>query len=345
MFRMDIRDKLKSDEYEFLASNTHLGRNIILLALGGSRAYGTNTENSDIDIRGIALNSREDILLGNEFGQVEERDTDTVIYSFNKAIPQLAACNSNLIEMLGCREDHILFASDIGKELIENRKMFLSKICIKSFGESANGQARRLENSLSRISSQSSSERHILDIIEGANSKLINRYSFLSENSIRLYADKSAREGYDEEIFMDLNLSHYPLRDWVGMWRDMRSIVKTYDKTRKSDLSMPERLRDRDRLSKYMLHIIRLCATCIEILEKGDICTFREEEHDLLMSIRNGDYLDSSNQPTKEFFEMLHEYKKRLDYAGENTSLPKKPDENKINEFRMDVNSRVVRGE
>jgi hypothetical protein len=64
----------------------HLGNNIILLTLGGSWAYGTNIETSDVDIRGIALNSKEEILTNKNFEQRDDKVTDTVVYSFNKII-------------------------------------------------------------------------------------------------------------------------------------------------------------------------------------------------------------------------------------------------------------------
>ena len=43
------------------------------------------------------------------------------------------------------------------------------------------------------------------------------------------------------------------------------------------------------------------------------------------------------------FYDMVSEYEKRLEYAVENTSLPDKPDYDKINEFLMSVNERVVK--
>ena len=49
-------------EYDFLRTDPHLVDNICLLTYGGSHAYGTNIEGSDMDIRGIALNSAEEIL-------------------------------------------------------------------------------------------------------------------------------------------------------------------------------------------------------------------------------------------------------------------------------------------
>ena len=60
--KMDFRKLVYSAEYDFLRTNKRLGRRIILMGLGGSYAYGTNNENSDIDFRGIVLNTSSDLL-------------------------------------------------------------------------------------------------------------------------------------------------------------------------------------------------------------------------------------------------------------------------------------------
>ena len=85
----EIKTILKTPEYEFLKTNPHLGNNIILLGLGGSHAYGTNVESSDVDVRGIALNSKSDILGSSNFEQVVNEATDTTIYSFNKLVSRI----------------------------------------------------------------------------------------------------------------------------------------------------------------------------------------------------------------------------------------------------------------
>ena len=71
-----------------------------------------------------------------------------------------------------------------------------------------------------------------------------------------------------------------------------------------------------------MMHLIRLYMMCLDILENKEIVTFRSKEHNLLMSIRNGEYLDENRQPIPEFFEMVDEYEKKMKYAKENTDLP-----------------------
>ena len=122
-----IKDKLKLKEYDFLRTDKNLGNNIIILTLGGSHAYGMDKEGSDLDVRGIALNSKSDILLGTDFEQVVNTDTDTTVYSFNKMIQLLTSNNPNTIEQLGCLPEHYLHLSDIGRELLDNRKMFFIK--------------------------------------------------------------------------------------------------------------------------------------------------------------------------------------------------------------------------
>ena len=86
----EIKAEIKKPEYDFLEKNEHLGNNIILLGLGGSHAYGTNTETSDLDIRGCALNRKNEILTNENFEQFVNEETDTTIYSFNKLISLLS---------------------------------------------------------------------------------------------------------------------------------------------------------------------------------------------------------------------------------------------------------------
>ena len=337
-----IKEKLKSAEYDFLRTNENLGSNIILLTLGGSHAYGMDKEYSDVDVRGISLNSKPDILLGTDFEQVVDVDTDTTIYSFNKMIRLLMSNNPNTIEQLGCSPQHYFYLSEIGKELLDNRKMFLSQICIHTFGNYASSQLRRMSNKAARLVSQAENESYILKSIDNARYEFKNRYyPFEDDNDLKLYIDKSAQEGYDSEIFMDVRLNHYPLRDWTGMWNEMKTIVSSYNKFGRRN----KKAVAHDKLGKHMAHLIRLYMMCIDILEKEEIVTYREKERDLLMSIRNGEYLDENRQPIPEFYDLLNEYEKRFEYAKNNTSLPEKPDYKRINDFRMYVNERIVKGD
>lgn len=338
---LDMKKEIINEKYDFLKTNKHLGENIILLGLGGSRGYGLDNDNSDWDWRGIALNSKEEILLARGFEQVLDDPTDTTIYSFNKIIQLLSNCNPNVIELAGLKKEHYLYLSPIGKELLDNKKLFLSKKAVHSFGGYANQQLRRLDNKAARLVGQEQREQHVLNSIINAKYTFDERYFEYPEDSINLYIDKAVQEGYDTEIFMDINLKHYPLRDYKAMWSEMNNIVKDYSKIGKRNAHAIEH----NKLGKHMMHLVRLYFMCFDILEKGEINTYRENEHDFLMEIRNGKYLDENRQPIDEFFELVDSLEKRLEYAKENTSLPDKPDYKKIDEFKMSVNERIVKGE
>ena len=146
----EIRSAVEGHEYDFLRNNEHLGNRIIFLTLGGSHAYGTNVEGSDVDLRGCAMNSRSDLIGLTNFEQVVNNETDTTVYSFNKLVSLLLNCNPNVIEMLGSKPEHYIIDSGIGKKMRENRKLFLSKRAVASFGGYANQQLRRLENAIAR---------------------------------------------------------------------------------------------------------------------------------------------------------------------------------------------------
>lgn len=336
-----IKTTIKQPEYDFLRTDPHLGKNIILLGLGGSHAYGMDKETSDLDIRGIALNSKKEILLGKDFEQVVNAETDTTIYSFNKMIELLISNNPNTCEILGLEDWQYLYVHPIGKELIDNRKMFLSKICIQTFGGYANAQLRRLENKAARLTDQSKNELHVYKSICNATHEFRRRYYPYNDGDIKLYIDESDRNDYETEIFMDMDLKHYPLRDWCGLWNEMKAIVTSYKKFGKRN----EKAMSHDKLGKHSAHLIRLFMMAIDILEKEEIITYRREEHDLLMSIRNGEWLDDNRQPMPAFYDLVNEYEKRFDYAKKNTSLPDVPDYKRINEFKAYVNERIVRGD
>ena len=337
----EIKKMLQTPEYDFLRTNEHLGSKIILLTLGGSHAYGTNVEDSDVDIRGCALNSKEEILTNKNFEQFVNEATDSTIYSFNKLIRLLTNVNPNTVELLGCKSEHYLYLSPIGKELLDNKHLFLSKRCVHAFGGYANAQLRRLDNKAVRLVNQAEQEKHILNSIENAKYSFPSKFFSYPEDAIKLYTDVSYNNELDSEIYMDINLKHYPLRDYKGMWSDMNNIVKEYSKIGHRNQNAIEK----GKLSKHMMHLVRLYLMCLDILNEGEIITYREKDHDFLMSIRNGRYLDDNRQPTPEFFDIIDDLEAKFDKAKQTTDLPDAPDYKKINEFVISVNERIVKDE
>lgn len=331
----EINALLYSDEYTFIRDNPNLGENIILLGLGGSHAYGLNSPSSDVDLRGIAMNTKRNLLLGKDFEQVVDTDTDTVIYSFDKIVRLLSECNQNVIELLGLKPEHYLYMSPEGKMLVENRKLFLSKRAIHSFGGYAHAQLRRMEHKAARVAGQSHMEADILKSIEHASYDYKEKFFFYPNDAIKLYIDKAVNEDFDTEIFMDLNLKHYPLRDYRGMWNEFNAIVKAYNKFGARN----SKAISHDKLGKHMRQLVLLYLMCFDILEHGEITTYREKEHDFLMSVQNGKYLDENKQPTSEFYKIVDSLDQRLEYLKEHTNLPERADMAAIEDLIVQINT------
>ena len=322
-----IVEKINSPEYDFLRTNKHLGENIILLTTGGSHAYGTNVEGSDLDIRGITIERPQEIIWLSSFEQFENKETDTTIYGLRKIIGLLLNCNPNTIELLGTKDEHQFILSKEGKLLRDNIDLFLSQRAVHSFGGYATAQLRRLQNALARDSyPQEEKEKHILGSIQSQMKHMEENYSDLG-NGLKLYIDKSNKEEFEDEIFMDLDLKHYPLRDFKAIWSEMNNVVKDYSK-----LNHRNKKKDELHLNKHALHLVRLYLMGIEILEGKGVNTYRENDRELLLDIRNGKYTYD------EIFSMVDELDKKFLYAKENTSLPQKANYKKVEELVMEIN-------
>lgn len=129
-----IKKEVGGSRYDFLRISPTLGKNIVLLGLAGSHAYGTEHPGSDLDIRGIATNTKANITTLRDFEQIVDTGTDTVIYSFDKMMVLFASCNPSEIELLGLKPEHYLYVSDVGHLILNNYNIFLSKVAVNSYG-------------------------------------------------------------------------------------------------------------------------------------------------------------------------------------------------------------------
>lgn len=336
--RGDPMNILARPEYGFLKTDPHLGKNIIFLTYGGSYAYRTNMESSDIDIRGCTLNSKADLLGMGDFEQVVDTEMDTTVYSFKKLLDLLINCNPNTIELLGCKPEHYFVLTPIGKQLLDRRKLFLSRRAINSFGGYAGQQLRRLENAQAHDAYPAEvKERHITGSCENAMLSFPERYRTFDPAQIRLsVAEVDGRP----QVLADIAMERMPLRAFTGMLGELVEITRNYDK-----IHHRNKKKDDAHLNKHAMHLVRLYLMCLDILEREEIVTFREKDHDLLMDIRNGCYQKADHTFSADFYDLLNDLERRLDYAAKHTSLPEAPDMAAIEAFQMEVNERVVRGE
>jgi Predicted nucleotidyltransferase len=338
---MDFKALTNSKEYNFLHENPRLGERIILLGVTGSYGYGTEREGSDVDFRGITLELTSDLIGFTEFEQFEDRDTDTVIYGFNKIIKLLLSCNPNTIEILGIDPEKYVIKTEIGQTLLDNKDMFLTKRAAESFGHYADAQLRRLQNAIARDSmSQADREEHIIRSVKHALEDY-NRRNETGENGVtKLYIDDAVTEGLEKEIFIDGELRHFPLRKYNEMLNSMNTVIHEYDKIGKRNKKKDDR-----HLNKHAMHLVRLFMMGIDILKYQTIRTRRpDDELELLKKIRDGYYMKDSVL-NEDFYKVVAKYEAEFNEAEKTSTLPDNPDMERVEKFVEGINRRIVNGE
>lgn len=321
---------LAEAEYDFLSTDSRLGNNIILLGYGGSHAYGTNLPTSDTDVRGIAGRTAEDILLGVDYENVVEVNTDTVIYTVDKLFSLLSYCNPNCIEILGLRDEDYIYVSDVGREILDNKRIFLSQKCIPAFVGYANQQLYRLKQKTVSALSPFEYNEHIAKTIEAMKDHLEREYE-LTGIQIR-----NTEDGLVADIAEQKGIS---LESFYGLINEISNVLKEYRK----NSSRNQKAIEHGKINKHALHLLRLYMMGCDLLEKQEIVTYREEEHDLLMDIRFGKYMDSDGLMNAEFFDIVRSYEERFEKARKSTLLPENPDYEAIDKLRMKINGEIVR--
>ena len=79
---------------------------------------------------------------------------------------------------------------------------------MNSFKGYANQQMYKLKQATAGMKNQSELEEHILNTMNNMMNNFGNRYTPFPLDNINLYIDKSNRDDYSTEIFMDINLTH-----------------------------------------------------------------------------------------------------------------------------------------
>ena len=311
-------DELTKPKYSFLKDI-----NKILLVPAGSISYGTNVDYitkdgshyiSDFDIRGIFLDSKESI-----FGFKKQTDfainndeVDCALYSLKRILQLLESCNPNAMEIIGNNDNNILYETECSKLLKQNASLFVTKKAINSFGKYAATQTRRLRNALARDSfDQTEKENNIRLSLQANMSDLKKMYSHFSDDDVKLYIDKSIREDMDSELFMDIKLNHFPLRDYANIMNSMTNTIRNFSK-----LNHRNRKKDDLHLYKHAMHLVRLQMMLYYILSEGLILTYLpEEDRNVLMDIRMEKY------SFDEIFKINDEWIKRNTKLAETTKL------------------------
>ena len=308
---------LNNPAYDFLINNENL-ENMLFLTLSGSYAYGTNVATSDVDLRGVVVESKTHLLGFEDFEQFEDSQTDTVIFGLKKFLQLCLKANPSILELLGTDEDCIVKMTPMGQKLRENIHLFYSKRVINTFGGYATAQLRRIQNAMCHDTIDDELKRqHLATTLNKQLTHFETTYGKLG--AFKIYSK-------DEKLTIDVNVSGYDLTDFLGMQSEISQIVTTYGKLDKRNNKKGD-----DKLFKHAMHLIRLLLTGTDVLNGLGIKTRRHVEKALLIDIRNGVY------SWDEIFEFVAIYQQNFDSAAKSTLLPDAPDIEKVQQLMMDI--------
>ena len=104
----------------------------------GSHLYGLNTENSDVDYKGIFLPTWQEMVTGKASHEVRDStgpkdgknsagDVDTVFYSLQKFVKMACDGETIALDMLHCNDENLLETSPVWQALVANRSKFYTK--------------------------------------------------------------------------------------------------------------------------------------------------------------------------------------------------------------------------
>ena len=110
----------------------------------GSHCYGTNIPTSDVDIKGVYLQSNDDIL-GLKYQEQLNPDKDTSYYEVRRFIELAGSANPTMLEMLFVDDKFIKKCSPEFGFILLQRDKFLTKQCKNSFGGFAVQQIKKAQ--------------------------------------------------------------------------------------------------------------------------------------------------------------------------------------------------------
>ena len=118
---------------------------VIFETLAGSHLYGTNTPESDVDIRGVFIPPKPYFLGFQHIEQQNVGGDDTVYFEIRKFLKLAVDCNPNIVELLFVPPDKWRIGTQEWETIYANRKLFLSKKARWTFSGYAIAQLHRIK--------------------------------------------------------------------------------------------------------------------------------------------------------------------------------------------------------
>lgn len=121
---------------------------LIMSGIVGSVLYGTNNEDSDLDIKGIFAPPKKyffSLYENVEQLQYNTNDVESEFYDFRKFLKVASKSNPTFLELLFIPEGKVIQSSLIYDEIVSNKELFISKEITDSFIGYATSQLNRIK--------------------------------------------------------------------------------------------------------------------------------------------------------------------------------------------------------
>lgn len=339
-------------------------RKLIYMVRAGSHAYGMNTPESDLDLRGICLLDKEHVLGNTRFegyqpSEKGREENDIAIYSIIKFMNLASALNPNVVEILAVDSSDILFMDPIMQSLRENIDLFLSQRAYHSFSGYAFSQLKRIKRHRAYLLNPPKTkptrsqfglpESHSLLNIEEMNAFIWLVTQLLQDSMVESTLSKETKDELSDIDWPGLvNSSDLPeecgpiLEDLTGSSKELIRAVMAERKYRKALKQWKayqswKKHRNAARAdlekkfgfdTKHASHLCRLLSMGIEIL-RGEGVIVKRPDASWLLDIRRG------AMTYEEVERWAAEKKEEMEQAYSTTKLPKKPNYKAIENLQM----------
>lgn len=312
------------DDRNLINTPKWLPTSIQLLVTVGSVSYGVSTDNSDHDVYGVCIPSKEEIfphLAGyiegfgkqkKRFGQwiqhhIEDKDRrcnyDITVANIVKYFNLVMKNNPNCLDVLFSPQDCILHITQAGQLIRENRRMFLHKGSFHTHKGYAYSSMNKMTNRNKRLEKvKKLEEKYDVELTLQAVMEELNYRQLTDDND--LDEDRPFAEIPDGTLFECSKI--------LSSKRNQ----KILQEDQKFDL-------------KFATHCVRLLLQAEQILSEGDLDLRRNSEH--LKAIRRGDLSE------EEIRSWASDQEKYLEKLYHESKIPYGPNEAKIKDLLLQV--------
>ena len=224
----------------------------------GSHMYHLNTETSDEDFGGVFFCPKKMLLglRGRYEEQVSDSKSDVVFYEFGRWLELLLKSNPTVLEGLFAPEDCIVGeVHPAVRKILDNRELFLSKECFKTFYGYAVSQISKARGLNKKIVNPVTERKDILDFCYTFNDQgSLPIKKFLAENGLdQKYCglvnipNMSDGDSSIYGVYYDF-AAYFKFEniDWARDWYNGNSPYKKFFPSVSEQLSIQKRIEDKE---------------------------------------------------------------------------------------------------